>query len=304
MNGNSFSENLQRQDRSYVFLGEAALVSALDQTRAHLYTFAKHIHKTIEVYLITSGYCCMDIQDQKVICEKGDFVLISPNTVHSFYLETEDACTFRHIHFDPFLFSRWYLNHAEQYPMDLVTALIFSCNGHFHARADQRITELVSRIMGEAAHDLPLSGAYTNLYLAELMMYVIEQTDSQLSSLASHTPEQSRYVSYALTYIHQNFSGKILIQDIADHLNISARYLSKIFFQHMNLTILNYINIYRMNQAIDLMLNTDLSLTTISTQIGLKDSQHFSKLFGSIIGIPPNKYRKLISQGKIGDGVF
>lgn len=96
-----------------------------------------------------------------------------------------------------------------------------------------------------------------------------------------------------------------MIQDIADHLNISARYLSKVFFQHMNLTILNYINIYRMNQAIDLMLNTDLTLTHIASQIGLKDSQHFSRLFRNIIGISPNRYRKLLLRDiSESDGIF
>ena len=61
----------------------------------------------------------------------------------------------------------------------------------------------------------------------------------------------------------------------------------------MNLTILNYINIYRINQAIELMLNTDFTLTRISEQVGLKDSQRFSKLFRNIIGLPPSQYRKL-----------
>ena len=108
-----------------------------------------------------------------------------------------------------------------------------------------------------------------------------------------HTPEHIRYVSYALSYIHENYSGKILIPDIASHLNISPRYLSKVFYQHMNLTILNYINIYRINQAIDLMLNTNFTLTNIAAQVGLKDSQHFSKLFKNTIGLPPNQYRRL-----------
>ena len=62
----------------------------------------------------------------------------------------------------------------------------------------------------------------------------------------------------------------------------------------MNLTILNYINLYRINQAIELMPDAGLTLTNIAALIGLKDSQHFSKLFRSIIGLPPNQYRKLL----------
>lgn len=297
MSGNLRLEHRHYSRKGEAFLGAQTIISAVDQIRENGYSFAKHIHKSIEIYLVKSGRCCMDINGQKIVCTPGDFVLIPPNTVHSFYLEPEDACAFRHIHFDPSLFSRWYLNNTEPYPLDLVTALIFSCDSHFKLQADEKITSLVAEIIDETAVGETAAYALSNLHLAELMLYLIHLRGADLSVLAdagSHTPEHIRYVSYALSYIHENYAGKILIQDIADHLNISARYLSKVFFQHMNLTILNYINIYRINQAIDLMLNTDLTLTHIAAQVGLKDSQHFSKLFRSIIGLPPSRYRRLI----------
>lgn len=308
MSGNLRLEHKHFSGKGEVFLGGQTIISALEQTRENGYSFAKHIHKSIEIYLIKSGCCAMDINSQKIICAPGDFVLIPPNTVHSFYLETEAACTFRHIHFDPSLFSKWYLNNTEPYPLDLVTALIFSCDSHFKLQADQKIHSLVAEIIDEAADGEASSAALSNLHLAELMLYLINPERARLSvfgDVGSHTPVHIRYVSYALSYIHENYAGKILIQDIADHLNISARYLSKVFFQHMNLTILNYINIYRMNQAIDLMLNTDLTLTHIASQIGLKDSQHFSRLFRNIIGISPNRYRKLLLRDiSESDGIF
>lgn len=297
MSGNLRLEHKHYSRKGEAFLGSQTVISATDQMREHQYSFAKHIHKSIEIYLITSGCCTMDISDRKIVCQSGDFVLIPPNTVHSFYLETEEACTFRHIHFDPALFSQWYLSDTEPYPLDLVTALIFSCDSHFKLQADEKLTALVAEIINETGDGGISATALSNLHLAELMLYLIQMAQADLSVLADigiHTPEHIRYVSYALSYIHENYAGKILIQDIADHLNISARYLSKVFFQHMNLTILNYINIYRINQAIDLMLNTNLTLTHIAAQIGLKDSQHFSKLFRNIIGISPSRYRKLI----------
>ena len=280
-----------------LFLGAQTIISATNQIREHRYTFAKHIHQSIEIYLITSGCCCMDITNQKIACKTGDFVLIPPNTVHSFYLETEDACTFRHIHFDPSLFSRWYLNQAEPYPLDFLTALIFSCTSHFHLPVDDTLSLLISKIIQQTEKGGLSNAALSTLHVAELMLHLINLANLDLSLMTdsnSRTPEYIRYVSYTLSYIHENYTEKILTQDIADHLNISSRYLSKLFSQHMNLTILNYINIYRINQAIELMTDPSLSLTSIASQVGLKDSQHFSKLFRSIIGLTPNRYRKLL----------
>ena len=207
-----------------IFLGAQSIISATIQRREYPYIFAKHIHKSVEIYLIDSGRCAMDINNEKFFFKAGDFVMIFQNTVHSFYLEEKNVCTFRHIHFNPAIFTHWNLTQSEENPLNLMDALL---------------------------------------------------------------------MSYALSYIHENYSGKILIPDIASHLNISPRYLSKVFYQHMNLTILNYINIYRINQAIDLMLNTNFTLTNIAAQVGLKDSQHFSKLFKNTIGLPPNQYRRL-----------
>lgn len=68
----------------------------------------------------------------------------------------------------------------------------------------------------------------------------------------------------------------------------------------MNISPGNYINIYRINKAIELMENTSLTLTEISGRIGLKDSQHFSKLFVHIIGMTPSNYRKMFLRHRHG----
>ena len=95
-------------------------------------------------------------------------------------------------------------------------------------------------------------------------------------------------------YIKENYFEKILLSDIANYLNISSRYLSKLFYKETNLTVLQYLNIYRINKSIDLMMTTDKSLTDISLSVGLGDLQHFSRLFKNIIGISPSKYKKML----------
>ncbi|MEE0012648.1 MAG: helix-turn-helix transcriptional regulator [Lachnospiraceae bacterium] len=62
----------------------------------------------------------------------------------------------------------------------------------------------------------------------------------------------------------------------------------------MGVTLSNYINIYRINRSIQLMQTTDLTLTEIALQVGFTDSQHYSKVFMSIINETPSQYRKAI----------
>lgn len=279
------------------FLETQSVISAKTDIRIYPYSFAKHIHKSVELYLVDSGTCGMEIGSRKLTFAAGDLVIIYSNVVHSFYLEEDGACAFRHIHFDPGLFREWHISQDNSRPSDILTALISPFRHHFHIQADEAISSAVDGIIKETDEKNTLSNAMANLRIAELLIYLIRLTRSE-QALAKESgarlPNQLRYVTYALAYIHENYDQKILIPDIASHLNISARYLNKIFFQQMNLTILNYINMYRVNQAIERMTDTDLSLTEIAAQTGCKDSQHFSKLFKNIIGLAPNQYRKLI----------
>lgn len=297
----NINQNLHKtplfSDSGEIFLGTRSVISAKTDVRTCPYSFAKHIHKSVELYLIDSGSCGMDIGSRKLTFFPGDLVMVYPDVVHSFYLEESGSCVFRHIHFDPELFFKWHVSPNHSRPADILTVLTAPFGHYLHLRADEKISSLVDGIIEESNENDALSDAMANLQIAELLLYLIrltrpEQTYEQ--ETGSRIPNHLQYVSDTLAYIHENYDQKILIPDIAARLNISARYLNKIFFQHMSLTILTYINMYRVNQAIELMRDTDLSLTEIAAQTGCKDSQHFSKLFKNIIGLPPNQYRKRI----------
>lgn len=297
MNTQNISDQKPSDSPRKAFLGIPTIISARQETRTYPYSFTKHIHKTVELYLLDSGTCCMDISNQKLTFCAGDLIIIYPKIVHSFYLEEAGECTFRHIHFDPTLFFKYHINPNNPHSSDILTTLISPFSYYFHLRSDEKISSIADDIITASKDNSSLAISMANLYIAEILIYLIQLTHPE----PYLTPEKDtnissylRYVSYALTYIHENYDQKIRIPDIADQLNISVRYLNKIFFHHMNLSILQYINMYRINQAIDLMTDTDMTLTEIAVQTGCKDSQHFSKLFKNTIGLPPKQYRKLI----------
>lgn len=278
-----------------VILTNSSVISAVVQHRENCYKFDKHIHNTMELYRILSGECRMDINNRTISCKKDDIVMIMPNTVHSFYLPTNSPCEFQHIHFSPALFSKLYLKEDNVSETDLITATTLANNFFYHTTSDGNLSYLISSIIEKSSSPSGIAKAYMNLHIAELLLHIFEESESSVTP-RKLSASKNTYVSFTLSYIHENYAEKILISNISNMLHISSRYLSKIFFEKMNITISNYINVYRLNQAIDLMLHTNMSLTDISVQIGLKDSQHFSKLFHNIIGITPYKYKKMIQN--------
>lgn len=276
-------------------ISEECIISALFQRRNNFYKFGKHLHNSFEIYHFLSGNCCMDVENKVLRCHTGDFVIIMPNVVHSFYLEQAEECTFNHIHFKPALFTKLSLDASCSEEDSLLSALLFRNNAYYRTEADAALAGLTASAIEQFSRETVLSHAFANLSLTGLLLHVLDMSGYSAAA-AEYSAARKQYVLFAVDYIKKNYASKILISDIAGQLNITPRYLSRIFHEQMNMTILNYLNTYRINQAIDLMLNTTLSLTEVADRIGLKDSQHFSRLFSNTIGTTPNKYRKMVKK--------
>ena len=273
-------------------LSDSILSGAVVAYRKAGYTFGRHLHTNIELYRILSGECYMDIQSETLHCTEGDFIMILPDVVHSFYLNDTSDCTFQHIHFDPDMFSTIVLDNDGIFPITLLHAVLFSSHFYYRLNSDKTIDEHLDKLIELYTSSNSLfTAANLNVALMNLMLYILDHTEP----VHEYTEPQlqNSYIAYTLNYIQKHYTTKILQEDIALQLHISIRYLSKLFKSYMGVTLSNYINIYRINRSIKLMQDTDLTLTEIALQVGFKDSQHYSKVFMKIINATPSHYRKI-----------
>ena len=278
------------------FLNSEFIQIANIQYRAGAYYFGKHMHSNLEIYRLLEGSCEMEIGNTSISCCNDDFVIIMPNIVHSLSLSAGTDCTFEHIHFSPDLLSEISLDDFLGIPASLLNALIYCYPSFCHIPADSFIKDRVSAVIHEMEHAGMFSRPQMNLQMTELLVHLLQISDKDFSSYTQKYSTQNMYVLSALQYIEQNYTDKIEVGDIADQLHISSRYLNKLFQKHTNMTLLNYINVFRMNQAILLMTDPELTLTEIASRVGMNDSQHFSKLFKSVIGSSPSLFRKTLSN--------
>lgn len=104
--------------------------------------------------------------------------------------------------------------------------------------------------------------------------------------------QASTLVKRALAYIHQHYTHPIARSDICQVLGISENYLSRLFRQELGLTLVEYINRYRIQIARDLLEHTDLLITVIAQQVGFDDPAYFSRVFAQQVGMSPRAYRR------------
>ena len=98
-------------------------------------------------------------------------------------------------------------------------------------------------------------------------------------------------ISKICSYINQNLSSDISLEQMAEYTNVSSFYLSKLFKEEKGVTFINFITDKRLEEAQKLLKETNLSIKEITAKIGYNDQNYFSRIFKNKYGITPSEAR-------------
>lgn len=93
-------------------------------------------------------------------------------------------------------------------------------------------------------------------------------------------------------YIHEHYKEYISVSDICERFHISKNKLYSLSHKWFKTTIADYISKVKINEAINLLLNTDLPINQVCSKVGIDDYNYFTKVFKKQTGVTPLKYRK------------
>jgi len=106
------------------------------------------------------------------------------------------------------------------------------------------------------------------------------------------SPNPSEVIEKAEAFINANLRSELTVQSLSKGTHISKSVLYKNFRQHLDCTVKEYINRKRIDASVDLLINTDLSIETISQSVGFSGSAYFCRIFKQYKGISPLQFRK------------
>lgn len=95
-----------------------------------------------------------------------------------------------------------------------------------------------------------------------------------------------------LQYIQGHYSESISLKTLAASAGISRSEAGRCFHRYCMPSPMSYINLYRLQQAQKLLLNSTLSIQQISDCCGFKDSSYFIKVFRNHTAQTPSAFRK------------
>jgi len=100
-------------------------------------------------------------------------------------------------------------------------------------------------------------------------------------------------VSSIKAWLDEHYKEKIVLDELSKQFFIDKYYLTKIFKEQYGTTINVYISNKRITQAKQLLRFSDKSVEQIAEEVGITDSNYFTRQFKKIEGITPVEYRKL-----------
>ncbi len=93
-------------------------------------------------------------------------------------------------------------------------------------------------------------------------------------------------------YMIEHYAHPISREEIAQAMQVSEDYISRVFRKETGMTPWQFLNRYRIIQAQKLLLSTDSSVTEIGAMVGFNDPAYFTRVFHRETGKSPQQYRK------------
>ncbi|NJB87826.1 AraC-like DNA-binding protein [Lewinella marina] len=82
------------------------------------------------------------------------------------------------------------------------------------------------------------------------------------------------------------------IEQLADHLSVSQRYLSDTLKKETGKTTTEHLQLYLIDEAKNILLQPNKSIAEVAYELGFEYPQYFSRLFKKKEGVSPSEYRE------------
>lgn len=138
---------------------------------------------------------------------------------------------------------------------------------------------------------------WNKLYGQDTVQGLKEELSAVLRALFAHLEEKQKdnhaqIVRQVKAIIDGSLHEQLTVEDLAGKVFLSPKYLSTLFKEKTQETILEYITRCRMEKATELLQNKSLKIRQISMQLSYENVSYFCSLFQKYKGATPNEYRK------------
>ena len=262
--------------------------NALSYTMDRVPTNKQHSHCEYEFNLVISGTGRYLVGDKVYSLKRGDIFISDPFVVHEINcVDTRDL---------EFLWLNVYINHnneplGDSFEDRLTDSFLNKHESYMEGQFFLLDYIPVLKVPVSAMSQRKLSCQFTTKALFFDFLELTTHNKIVMSNPANEiTRKPFSYINRASNYIVNNITNKLTVHEIAEAVYTSERNLRYLFRQHLDTTVVGFINKQKMEYAAHL-LELMMPVQDVCESMRISDVSQFSRLFKKHYTLSPKQYQ-------------
>lgn len=230
----------------------------------------KHIHKNFELVYVIKGRLNCTLNNESFVMTEGEFALCLPYEIHSYLPDKETEYWI-------IVFSGDFVHSFSKE----ITNKIGSGRGF---RVKKCIEEYVKEQL--IYNNIP------TMFTLKSCLYAICEEYLSSVSLTDNKNSKSELVGIIIDFVQERYAEKISLRDIAKVAGYDYNYMSRCFKNIFNMSFTDFVNLYRIENAIELLETTNDKITEIALKSGFQSVRSFNEVFKKNVKVTPMQYKK------------
>lgn len=252
-------------------------------------TIGSHIQRCYEITYIVSGKGWISSNEKIYTVKHGDIFINLPHQMHNWQADPDNPFRFLYM---GFTFNRY---PYEENPFSHIQKMLHRAEVLLiQDRFDIHIPFL--QVQQEMFEVTEYSELMVRAYLQQIIIKTYRNFCPNWEK--KYYPSQKlegnqKIIHDIITYIDGNISNITELKQISKELSYSYSYLSHVFSEETGLTLQEYYTQKRIEKAVALLQDVNLSITRIAEQLQYQSIHSFSKAFKKVMGLSPAQYQLL-----------
>ena len=246
-----------------------------------------HWHNSIEIIYVLKGSLNITIDTDSFTLNEREVEIINSDESHSISAIDDNKVLIFNI--DPFFFEKYYKD---------INNVFFYTNSNDDEDQNgpeyEELKTILSQILCEYVQKVEDYDEEIEKHLITLLYHLVNNfhyLTHEKEELKEKTDQLDRYHRIS-KYIYNNYNNNITLKEIAKKEFLSPHYLSHEIKYATGYSFTDLINLTRVEESIKLLLDSDMSISEISDEIGFSHVRYFNKNFKLYYNCTPLQYRK------------
>ncbi|MFL7795875.1 helix-turn-helix domain-containing protein [Clostridium chauvoei] len=246
-----------------------------------------HWHNSIEILYVLKGSLKVNIDTDSFEILEKELEIINVEEAHRIHSDEDNRVLVFHI--DPYFFEKYY--------KDINNIFFYTNTSDDNAQDGEEYDDFrifLSRILCETVQKTEDYDEVVEATLVDLLYHLINNfhyLTYEKEELKEKADQLARYHRIS-KYIFNNYDSNITLQDIAKKEFLSPHYLSHEIKYATGYSFTDLVNLTRVEESVKLLLDTDLSISDISDEVGFSHVRYLNKNFKIYYNCTPLQYRK------------